>query len=106
MGNNRKAINEQAKRMIGKPVCVELTNGNYYIGRIMGIENGQLILSGKKGRGKLRRTSVQRKGKARVSGLFDGLGALLGNPGGAGTPNVGAAAAQGGMGGLLGGLGG
>ncbi|QMV39868.1 hypothetical protein [Cohnella cholangitidis] len=106
MRNNRKAIREQAKRMIGQPVCIELTNGSYYVGRIMGIENGQLILSGKKGRGKLRRTSLQRTSKARVSGLFDGLGALMGNPGGAGAPIAGAAAAQGGTGGLFGGLGG
>ncbi|WP_239616559.1 hypothetical protein [Cohnella mopanensis] len=106
MVNNRKAIREQAKRMIGQPVCVELMNGSYYVGRIVGIANGQLVLSGKKGRGQLRRAASKRNRKVRVSGLFSGVSSLMGNAGGLGVAEAGAAAAQDGGGGLFGGFGG
>jgi len=91
---------EQARRLAGEPVCVVLNDGTYYIGRIQGVQNGQLLLAGAKGQGRMR-APASRKGKAKVkvSGLFPALGGgLLG--GGAGA--AGAAAG----GGLLGGLGG
>ncbi len=92
---------EQARRLAGQPVCVVLNDGTYYIGRIQGVRNGQLMLAGTKGQGRMR-TPASRKGKAKVSGLFPALGGGLlgGAAGGAGA--AGAAAG----GGLLGGLGG
>ena len=93
---------EQARRLAGEPVCVVLNDGTYYIGRIQGVQNGQLLLAGAKGQGRMR-TPASRKGKAKVSGLFPALGGGL--LGGAAAGGAGAAGAAAG-GGLLGGLGG
>jgi hypothetical protein len=95
--------------MIGHPVCVLLKNGSYYVGWITGIERGELILSGKKGRGRLRNSTVIRKNKARIAGLFPDFGLPINNFGGIGPSMlspVGAAAPNGGGAGFLGGLGG
>lgn len=96
---NRKI--EQARRLAGKPVCVVLDDGSYYIGTIKGVQNGQLLLAGKKGEGRARPSSrAKGKGKAQVSGLFSMLG-------GGAAAGVGAGAAAGAAGGgLLSGLGG
>ncbi|MFC5529736.1 hypothetical protein [Cohnella yongneupensis] len=105
---NRKI--EQARRLTGQPVCVVLNDGSYYIGTIKGMQNGQLLLAGKKGQGRMR-TSKGSKGKAKVSGLFSmlGGGGLLGGAAtgaGAGSAAGAAGAAGGGLLGSFGGLGG
>lgn len=95
---------EQARRLTGQPVCVVLHDGTYYIGHLKGMRNGQLLLAGKKGQGRMRSVPSRNgkgKGKAKVSGLFPALGSMLG--GGAAGAATGAAA---GAGGLFGGLGG
>ncbi|MBO9596633.1 MAG: hypothetical protein J7559_02255 [Cohnella sp.] len=93
---------EQARRLAGQPVCVVLNDGTYYVGRIQGVRNGQLLLAGTQGQGRMRASS-SRKGKAKVSGLFPALGGgLLGGAAAGGAGAVGATAG----GGLLGGLGG
>ncbi len=93
---------EQARRLTGQPVCVVLHDGTYYIGRLKGMRNGQLVLAGKKGQGRMRHApsrNSRAKGKARVSGFFPAQGGAAGGV-------AGAAAGGGGLGGLLGGLGG
>lgn len=94
---------EQARRLAGQPVCVVLNDGTYYIGRIQGVQNGQLLLAGRKGRGVMR-ASASRKGKVKVSGLFPALGGGL--LGGTAAGGAGATAGAVGGGGVLGGLGG
>jgi hypothetical protein len=96
--------------MIGVPVCIELKDGSCYVGRIAGIDKGQLLFSGKRSR-KLRPPLVRlRASKASVSGLFPGLGAFMGMPGAlqgaAAEPGAAAAPTGAGAGGLLGGFGG
>ncbi|TVY01991.1 hypothetical protein [Cohnella terricola] len=112
MHKNQALTRKQVIAMTGRPVCVVLKNGNYYVGRIQGVENGQLVLSGYQAKGKYRPAlsrSRRVSKKANVSGLF-GLGSLLGGAGGIGAGGIGAggaaAGAQPGGGGLLGGLGG
>lgn len=99
---------EQARRLTGQPVCVVLHDGTYYIGHLKGMRNGQLLLAGKKGEGRMRSVPSRNargkgKGKAKVSGLFPALGGALG--GGAAGAATGAAAG-GGLAGMFGGLGG
>lgn len=103
---NRKI--EQARRLTGQPVCVVLNDGSYYIGTIRGVRNGQLLLAGKKGDGKVPPPARQR-GKAKVSGLFSMLGGgglLGGGTAGSGADGAAAGATGGGFLGGLGGLGG
>ncbi|BBI34101.1 hypothetical protein [Cohnella abietis] len=113
--NNQKGISKQAKRMKGHPVCVVLKNGSYYVGWITDVENGQLTLSGKKGKGRVKHTDSLRTKKVRVSNLFSGFGLpanLVGEAGPAGLAPAGAAALEGvgggggGGGGFLSGFGG
>jgi len=109
MRESQQSLTNQARRLIGTPVCIELKNGSAYIGRIESVENGQLIFAGMKRKraGNYRRTGKAAK-KARVSGLFPGFDSFMGFPfGGAGAAGGAAAQAQGQTGGgLLGGLGG
>lgn len=112
MTNKRKSTRELAVRMIGVPVCIELKDGSCYYGRIEGIDNDQLIFSGKRRHGAMRRRPSSKRGKnAKVSGLLPmfqtlmGAGAGLGG-GGGGNAGLGAAEAQGGGGGFFGGFGG
>lgn len=91
MKANHKSVAKQAKRLKNQPVCVVLKDGSYYIGRLHGIEQGQLIFSGTKGAGNFRNRSRVKSKQARISGLNSPLAA---------------AAPQGEGAGLLGGLGG
>ncbi|QJD81714.1 hypothetical protein [Cohnella herbarum] len=121
MTNKRKSTRELAVRMIGVPVCIELKDGSCYYGRIEGIDKDQLIFSGKRRHGAIRRRPSSKRGKnVKVSGLLPmfqtlmGAGAGLGGGGGGGNAGLGAggglAAAEaqggGGGGGFFGGFGG
>ncbi len=66
----------QARRWIGQVVCLALKDGRYYVGYISDIKNGEIILSGAKGAGKVSK-KPRKRDKAKVSGL---LGTLFGNP--------------------------
>ncbi len=90
-----------ARRLIGQVVCVGLQDGSYYVGKVMGVRNGELVLAGAKGRGKLKGKPHSRADQAKVSGL---LGSLLGGGGGGGLGGLGSMLGGGGGGGL-GGLG-
>lgn len=82
MLKKQKKLSEQARMMIGHPVCVELNNGSFYVGRIMGVEKGQLILSGKKGKGKLKSSSSKKQKRARISAILPEFGSPVENFGG------------------------
>ncbi|WP_256757905.1 hypothetical protein [Cohnella sp. WQ 127256] len=101
MHKKQIAISKQAKQMIDQPVCVILNNGSFYVGFIKDVENGRLILSGKKGRGKINHASSHRTKKAMISGFFPGMG--FGNLGGG---NFGGGGGNLGGGGNFGGAGG
>jgi hypothetical protein len=87
MITNQKMIREQARLMIGRPVCVLLKNGSFYVGYITDIEKGELVLSAKKGQGRIRNSSSLRTKKARVSGFFPGFGSPIDNVGEFGPSN-------------------
>jgi len=116
MSKKYNAIIKQARRLKGQPVCVVLNNGSFYVGCISGIEKGELILSGKKGRGKLSRSNSPRTKKAQISSFLPGLGSLFGMakalapsmmaPNGAVAAPAAPTAPQGGGGGFLSGFGG
>ncbi|MCI3927007.1 hypothetical protein MO973_43235 [Paenibacillus sp. TRM 82003] len=61
----------------GQHVCILLKDGTYYVGKLVDIKNGELILSG------------QTSDKAQVSGL---LGTLFGGAAGAGAGAAGCGA--------------
>lgn len=98
----------------GQPVCVVLKDGSYYLGWITGIERNEIVLSGRKGSGKMSPSSVKQAEKALVSGLMPGfMGPMFGagqNAGpfgfqlGGGFPFGNAAGNQGAAGGQGGGL--
>ncbi|MBB6669247.1 hypothetical protein [Cohnella nanjingensis] len=96
---------EEAKKWMGQPVCVVLKDGSYYVGYITKADHGSIYLAGQKGRTKMKRSSSSRSHRARIAGLFSGLGAtgtsaafpfnqglgglLGGGTGGGGLGNVG-----------------
>ncbi|GIQ62595.1 hypothetical protein PACILC2_11630 [Paenibacillus cisolokensis] len=98
MKSKRRTKAAQASKWIGHTVCVGLKNGDYYVGRVVGVRNGELILSGMQGQGKLT-DSFTRQDKAKVSGLLDsllgGLGGLDGGNDGANPLGGGDGAATG-----------
>ncbi len=93
----------------GQPVCAVLKDGRYFIGRIEGIENGELILSGIRGKGHWHPRSEQAN-RAQVSGFLDsllgggagGFGGAggAGNMDGTGEQSAGGSAGSSGLGGL------
>jgi hypothetical protein len=87
-----KASRKPAARTEG-PVCVVLNDGRYFVGWAHGVRNGQLLLSGLPGSGRLPVSGPSRRQMARISALAE-------EAGGAGA--AGGAAG----GGLFGGLGG
>lgn len=87
---NKGVTSRKASRWIGHPVCVVLNNGSYYVGMVTGIDNDKLILSGTKGRGKMK-PSVRSMGPVQVSGFLPSLF------GGSGVFNPPAANAAGGF---------
>jgi len=72
MTNRLRGMERAAKRSVGQLVCVAIQDGSYYVGRVVGVEHGELIISGVKGKNKLPR-KANLKGKAQVSGLFSNL---------------------------------
>ncbi|GIO10688.1 hypothetical protein J19TS2_02430 [Cohnella xylanilytica] len=111
MPKRQDKIEGQAKRLAGRPVCVVLKDGSRYVGRIQGIEKGELVLSGVKLKAP-RMGKSSRAGKAKVSGLFPDFGfspfAWAGpSPAGAGAAAAtGAPAGAGGAAGAAGAAGG
>ncbi|WP_373230493.1 hypothetical protein [Cohnella sp.] len=67
---SQRVSSKEARRWMGQPVCIVLKDGNYYVGYITEVENGEITLSGQKGLGKMNRSSIRHAAKARVSGLF------------------------------------
>lgn len=67
-------LEQQAKMCIGQMVCLALKNGQYYVGMISDVRDGEILLSGTQGAGKISSKSKKKK-KAQVSGL---MGALFG----------------------------
>jgi len=103
------------RRFQGQPVCIVMKDGSYYLGWITGIERDEIVLSGRKGTGKMRPASVKQAEKALVSGLMPGfMGPMFGNgqnaglfgfqPGGGFPFGNAAAGNQGAAGGQVGGL--
>lgn len=68
----KKHAGTQARRMVGHPVCLQLKDGSYYVGQIIGVRNGEVILSGVRGTGTLSQVPTARE-RAQVSGLLDTL---------------------------------
>ncbi|MBB6678438.1 hypothetical protein [Cohnella lubricantis] len=104
---------------MGQPVCIVLKDRSYWIGWITEVEGGQLTVYGRKGRGKVKTSTIRSADKARLAGLFGplgqgapvgGLGGLggwggfggIGGPGGPGANPLGGGLFGGGS--LLGGL--
>lgn len=85
-----KPVEQQAYSLIGQVVCLALKNGRYYVGMITDVKNGEIILSGSKGAGKVS-SKPRKKDKAKVSGLLGSLfgGGAWNNPGGAANPGMG-----------------
>ncbi|MFC5405076.1 hypothetical protein [Cohnella soli] len=78
---NARMTKESARKWVGKPVLIELKNGNRYIGWVAAAESGRLIVSGRKipNRRKRGTAKVGRYGKARVSAFLPGMiGSALG----------------------------
>ncbi|MBB6735988.1 hypothetical protein [Cohnella zeiphila] len=80
----------------GGPVCVVLRDGRYYVGWVRGVRDGQLVLSGLPGSGRMPASGPSRRQLARISALVEEAEAAA-----AGGAAAGGAAA----GGLFGGLG-
>lgn len=70
--NVAKSLRKRCRKLQGQPVCVVLQDGSYYVGWLAGIEHNEIVLSGRKGAGKLSRTAVKQAEKALVSGLLPG----------------------------------
>jgi hypothetical protein len=103
--SKRKPVHAHAnsQTQLGQPICAVLKDGSYYIGRVEGIKNGELILSGLKGSGRLHPHSEQAN-RVQVSGFMNSL--LGGGAGGQiGADSGGGSAGGAGLGGI-GGLGG
>lgn len=95
----RNAVEEkEAVKWIGHLVCAVLHDGSYYVGRVQGVENGELIMAGVRGDGVIAGEPTE-SDKVMVSGF---LGSLLGGLGGMGGMGSG----LGGMFGNMGGMGG
>ncbi|MCC3376526.1 hypothetical protein [Cohnella sp. REN36] len=65
----------QAKRLAGQPVCVELYDGRYYVGWIEGMEDGQLVLAGRQGEGRMHPAEPLRTRRAKIAGLLPAVSA-------------------------------
>ncbi len=70
MTSKSRMVIEDAKRWMGQPVCIVLKDGSFYVGVITEVENRELTLSGKKGRGKVNSSFVQSAEKAKLNGFF------------------------------------
>lgn len=70
MRNSAESKRMLCRKLQGQPVCVVLRDGSYYIGWLAGIENNEIVLSGRKGSGKMSGKSVKQTEKALVSGLL------------------------------------
>jgi len=71
---------KDAKVWVGHLVCAVLNDGSYYVGKVIDVNNGEIVLEGVKGDGRLS-GDISQKDKAQVSGF---LGSLLGGGRGAG----------------------
>jgi hypothetical protein len=67
---SQPAMEDEARRWIGHPVCVVLRDGRYYVGWIAEVDADGLTLRGKPGRGRLGPHALRRQEKARASALF------------------------------------
>jgi len=79
----RKKPALRPERLVGKPVCVVLNDGSYYIGMLTGTDGSSIAMNGIRGSGRLTKGTRKRKGlrrgeQARISGL---LGSLFGGGG-------------------------
>lgn len=64
----------EARKWVGHLVCAVLKDGSYYVGNVVNVKNGELILSGMKGPGGIHSNDIAKE-QAKVSGL---LGSLFG----------------------------
>ncbi|HEX7057930.1 MAG TPA: hypothetical protein VF260_12155 [Bacilli bacterium] len=114
-------VEKQLNMLYGQPVCAVLQDGTYYIGTIQGIKNGELLLHGVRGKGKMPVSSQGFRAKVKsfgglnplaagsgqgsdmLSGLLGGLPGML--QGLTGWQSGGNAPSGGAGGGLFGGLG-
>ncbi|MGF9714129.1 hypothetical protein [Paenibacillus naphthalenovorans] len=78
MKKRRRLKAVRAKMWVGQFVCAVLNDGSYYMGNVIDVKNGKMVLSGVKGNGRLP-LSVYPTDKAKISGL---LGSLFGGQGG------------------------
>lgn len=83
MGTKRIAV-KQADQWTGQMVCVVLNDGRYYIGRVEGVQNGELSLAAMGMDGTLP-PPLKHADKAQVSGFLGNLlGGMLGGGGNGG----------------------
>ena len=81
--SRRKAPVLRPEGLVGRPVCVVLNDGSYYIGMLTGADGSGITMDGMQGSGRLakgtrKRKRLRREERARVSGL---LGSLFGGGG-------------------------
>ncbi|PUA39334.1 hypothetical protein C8Z91_07810 [Paenibacillus elgii] len=81
-------VNEKiARQWIGCPVCIQLSNGDFYIGTIKDVTKKQFILS--EARKNVKKMKRKNKNNPQISGILGSLFGMGNNGGipGPGTPN-------------------
>jgi len=85
MSTKSKMTRDYIRQFQGQPVCIVLKDGSYYLGWITDIERDEVVLSGRRGSGKMSRASVNQAEKALVSAFLPGfLGPMFGGGQGGG----------------------
>ncbi|UUZ79860.1 hypothetical protein LJK88_33195 [Paenibacillus sp. P26] len=80
-------MNEKlARQWIGYPVCLQLSNGDFYIGTITGVTSKQVLFT--KASKNVRKMRRKDKNKPRISGIFGSLLGAGNNGGISGTAGV------------------
>ena len=95
-----RPVIQQSNDWIGQPVCAVLNDGRYYFGTVVGIQDGEWVITGLQGKGRI--SPDTGPPRAQVSGLFDsllgGFGGMFGGGGAPAANAAGAAAKTGGFG--------
>jgi hypothetical protein len=65
-------MNEDAMNGAQQPVAVILQDGSFYVGWITDMDSKTLTLTGQKGLGKIKKASIPRMEKAKISAFFPG----------------------------------
>lgn len=74
MAESQLVMERTARQWVGQLVCVAHKDGSYYVGKVMEVKKGELVLAGVKGDRRIKGRK-KLKGHANVSGL---LGNLIG----------------------------